>query len=308
MIIYVNTVMKNRKKFIAILAFLLIDAIGLVYIAVDYKADVYTIENPQYAMAYDEDVVDNDGFLAQVSEAITVDGNTNLNLPQLSYIEIMSGCGPYFSTGECINVRSGPGTEYPVQTRLRTGVVLHVDSVLVEGDGRFWYKVIQDRGLRYAERVNGDWYVAVDDDSIRTFSDVGPIDLADDVATTTKRVVINLTEERLYAYDGDMLYLEEDISSGLDLTPTPRGVFYVYRKTPSRYMQGPLPGISSQYYDLPGVPWNLYFTYQGAVIHGAYWHDKFGEAWSHGCANLPLDTARVLYEWADLGMEVRVTD
>ena len=73
-------------------------------------------------------------------------------------------------------------------------------------------------------------------------------------------------------------------------------------------MQGPLPGISDQYYDLPGVPWDLYFTHEGGAIHGAYWHDKFGERWSHGCVNLPIEKAKELYEWTDLGTTVVVRD
>ena len=71
-------------------------------------------------------------------------------------------------------------------------------------------------------------------------------------------------------------------------------------------MQGPLPGVSDQYYDLPGVPWDLYFTKDGAVIHGAYWHDHFGEQWSHGCVNLPTDKAKELYLWAAVGIPVTV--
>ena len=82
----------------------------------------------------------------------------------------------------------------------------------------------------------------------------------------------------------------------------------VYKKTPSRYMQGPLPPISDQFYDLPGVPWNLYFTNEGGAIHGAYWHESFGEQRSHGCVNLPLDKAKELYLWAPLGTEVFVHD
>lgn len=112
----------------------------------------------------------------------------------------------------------------------------------------------------------------------------------------------------LYAYEGDALFMQVRISSGLAFTPTPRGTFTVYKKTPTRYMQGPLPGISAQYYDLPGVPWNLYFTHQGGVIHGAYWHDKFGKRWSHGCVNLPLEQAYKLYLWADVGTPVIVRD
>jgi lipoprotein-anchoring transpeptidase ErfK/SrfK len=73
-------------------------------------------------------------------------------------------------------------------------------------------------------------------------------------------------------------------------------------------MQGPLPNISDDYYDLPGVPWTMYFTEGGAAIHGAYWHDKFGTQHSHGCVNLEPDTAQVIYNWADLGTKVTVRD
>jgi hypothetical protein len=109
-----------------------------------------------------------------------------------------------------------------------------------------------------------------------------------------------------YAYDGDELFMQEPISVGLEGTPTPRGTFKVYTMIPSRYMQGPIPEVSDQYYDLPGVPWNLYFTKDGAVIHGAYWHDHFGQPWSHGCVNLPPQKAKELYLWADIGTTVTV--
>lgn len=112
----------------------------------------------------------------------------------------------------------------------------------------------------------------------------------------------------LYAYDGDKLFMEEKISTGLELTPTPRGFFTIYRKSPTRYMQGPVPGITDQEYDVPGVPWDMYFTEQGGAIHGAYWHDHFGEPWSHGCVNLPPEKAKELYEWAPIGTSVYVHD
>ena len=73
-------------------------------------------------------------------------------------------------------------------------------------------------------------------------------------------------------------------------------------------MQGPIPGVSSHYYDLPGVPWNLYFSKEGAVIHGAYWHTSFGKQWSNGCVNLPIATAEKIYKWADVGTKVVVRD
>ncbi|MCE9644122.1 L,D-transpeptidase family protein [Candidatus Parcubacteria bacterium] len=221
------------------------------------------------------------------------------------YIEVTNGCGPYYDTGTCVNMRSGPGTNYPVIGRLRTGVVLKVEDTTIQKD-RAWYKIIFDGEIRYPERVKGNWYVAVDPTSVQPLENVGDEDLTKETASTTKRIVVDMSEEKLYAYDGDVLFMEESISTGHDATPTPAGTFTVFRKTPSRYMQGPIPEVSDQYYDLPGVPWNLYFTAGGAVIHGAYWHDHFGEEWSHGCVNLPPAQAKKLYLWADLGTSVTV--
>lgn len=224
------------------------------------------------------------------------------------YIEVTGGCGPHFE-GECALIRSGAGTDFPVVEKLRTGIVLAVaTSTKTDDTGRVWYQVIFNEWVRYPERISSEWYVAAD--YVRHFEDTGNQELAPEKSAphTDKHILIDRSEQTLYAYDGDTLFLEALVSTGLDLTPTPRGVFTVYKKTPTRYMQGPLPGISDQYYDLPGVPWNLYFTAEGGAIHGAYWHNEFGKQWSHGCVNLPLTTARTLYEWAPLGTQVVVQD
>src|SRR3989344_6540683 len=219
------------------------------------------------------------------------------------YIEVTEGCGPYF-TGECLNVRSGPGEDFPVVTKLRRGIVLKVGGK-VERDGRTWYKVVFTEWLRYPERVNTDWYVAAE--YVRILLDEGNRDLLTKTVSTQK-IVIDRSEQMLRAYDGDKLFMETVISTGLELTPTPRGTFTIFKKTPSRYMQGPIPGISVKEYDLPGVPWDLYFTEQGAAIHGTYWHENFGKPASNGCVNLPLAEAYKLYTWAEVGAEVTVRD
>jgi len=224
-----------------------------------------------------------------------------------TYIEILDSCGADYAGG-CVNVRIEPSKDAPSLMQLRTGVVLPVASTTVtDTEGRTWYKVLFTEWIRYPDRVPKNWYVAAD--YVRPFFDAGALNLdVEHAPETGKRIVIDRSEQTLYAYDGDELFLTSPISTGRDLTPTPRGSFEVYRKMPSRYMQGPLPGISDQYYDLPGVPWNLYFTKEGGAIHGAYWHTEFGNPWSHGCVNLPLDTARRLYEWTPLGTKVIVQD
>lgn len=51
------------------------------------------------------------------------------------------------------------------------------------------------------------------------------------------------------------------------------------------------------YYNLPNVPHNMFF-YQAYALHGAYWHNNFGQPMSHGCVNSPLANAAAIFDWA----------
>ncbi len=221
-----------------------------------------------------------------------------------SYIEVTDGCGPYFG-GACLSVRSGPGTEFEKIGSLRTGMVLKI-SKTVETASSTWYKIGFDEWVRYPERMKGDWYV--NSDYVRVVSAESSSKTAGIVENIDKKIIVDRSEQMIYAYEGDTLFMKQSVSTGKQGNLTPRGNFAISSKVPSRYMQGPLPGISDQEYDLPGVPWTMYFNEYGAALHGAYWHDKFGQQWSHGCVNLPVDKAEVLYEWADVGTVVVVRD
>ena len=243
------------------------------------------------------------------------------------YIEVIDGCGPYYG-GACLSVRSGPGLQYPKVYKLRTGMVLKVSDMVTttslvttniasttasttesttESVTHDWYKVTFSEHLRYPERHNGDWYVAAD--FVREVSGTSAGYKGQGAkAKSNKKIIVDRSEQKLYAYEDGELFMKQSVSTGKGETQTPRGTFSIFSKTPSRYMQGPLPGISDQVYDLPGVPWTMYFTEQGAALHGAYWHDKFGEQWSHGCVNLPIERAKELYQWADIGTVVVVRD
>lgn len=241
------------------------------------------------------------------STATTTEEKNNTITKYGKYLEIKDSCTSGFG-GTCVRARACPSVSCPVLTSLRDGVVLRTTGETIESDGITWYKVIFDEWVRYPERLSSEFYVASDYvkiiDAVKTkYTKDAKVE-----NLTNKEIIVNLTKQKLYAYDGDELFMEVSISSGLDDLPTPRGRFHIFEKTPSRYMQGPLPGISDQYYDLLGVPWTMYFTYQGGAIHGAYWHDNFGTKWSHGCVNLTVADAEKLYEWADLGTTVVVRD
>ena len=220
------------------------------------------------------------------------------------FIEVMDGCSIH-SEGACVNMRSGPGKDFPVVLGLRTGIVLNVEKTVTDSDGMEWHKIKFLNTLTYPERVIGDLYISAS--VVRTFYHEGNVTkINKEAELIEKKIVVNVTEQMLYAYDGDRLFMKEPVSTGLEDTPTKVGEYSIYKKTPSRYMQGASDGPADQYYDLPGVPWDLYFSYDGDVIHGAYWHNNFGKKWSHGCVNMEPQQAKKLYEWAIVGTPVIV--
>jgi len=109
---------------------------------------------------------------------------------------------------------------------------------------------------------------------------------------------VDLTNQRVYAYEGDVVVNSFIVSTGTYLTPTVTGKFKVYIRLASGNMRGPG-------YFLPDVPYIMYF-HKSYGLHGTYWHNNFGTPMSHGCVNLSITDAAWLYNWSRLGTEVNV--
>lgn len=109
-----------------------------------------------------------------------------------------------------------------------------------------------------------------------------------------KWIDVSLDEQKLRAYEGSRVVMEFLISSG-KWARTPKGDFRIWYKTRSQTMKGGSKDLGTYYY-LPNVPHNMFF-YQGYAIHGAYWHNNFGNPMSHGCVNAPLAQVAELFEW-----------
>lgn len=110
-----------------------------------------------------------------------------------------------------------------------------------------------------------------------------------------KWIEISLEQQKLRAWEGSKIVMEFPISSG-KWYPTPKGDFNIWYKTRSQLMSGGSKELGTYYY-LPNVPHNMFF-YKGFAIHGAYWHNNFGQPMSHGCVNSPLSNVAQLFEWA----------
>jgi lipoprotein-anchoring transpeptidase ErfK/SrfK len=80
-------------------------------------------------------------------------------------------------------------------------------------------------------------------------------------------------------------------------TTTPVGSFRVRNKVPSRHMGYGALTDNIYAYELPGVPWTMFFHKDGYALHGAYWHNNFGTRMSHGCVNMPDEAAKWLFRW-----------
>lgn len=118
------------------------------------------------------------------------------------------------------------------------------------------------------------------------------------LAAWEKWIDVDLRRQMLVAYEGDRPVYLTLISSGDDRRrksfATPEGRWRIYSKQSSSNMKGD--ELSGGRYWLQDVPWVMY--YQGNyAIHGAFWHDRFGQRRSHGCVNVGPSDAKWLFEW-----------
>jgi lipoprotein-anchoring transpeptidase ErfK/SrfK len=129
---------------------------------------------------------------------------------------------------------------------------------------------------------------------------------APEVATGEKRIIVNISEQHLYAFQGDTLVHNFIVSTGVD-NSTSVGTFSIVDKIPDAYSDlwgfwmpdwlglYALGDIENGLHALPVLP-------DGTVI----WEDALGKPISHGCVVMNPDNARSLFEWADIGTPVEI--
>ncbi|MBA2557268.1 MAG: L,D-transpeptidase [Chloroflexi bacterium] len=123
------------------------------------------------------------------------------------------------------------------------------------------------------------------------------------VAGAEKSIVVSISQQRMWAYEGDTVVNTSLVSTGKPGFDTPLGTYSIIVKKPIEDMEGLIGG---EYYNVKDVPAVMYFTDVGHAFHGTYWHNNFGSVMSHGCVNLPLDVAAWLYAWTPMYTPVEV--
>ncbi len=122
-----------------------------------------------------------------------------------------------------------------------------------------------------------------------------------------KYILVDLSEQHLYAYQGDQLVFSFVASSGAAPTFTRAGEFHVQSKIPNAY----------------GATWDIWMPHwlgiywAGGSENGIHalpilangqtlWAGYLGTPISYGCIVLGTYEASVLYDWADMGTPVTI--
>lgn len=114
----------------------------------------------------------------------------------------------------------------------------------------------------------------------------------------------DLTHQHLYVYQDGQIAFETDFVSGkMNIEPscaTPPGIFGLTYKTRNATLRG------ADYESFVNY-WMPFFGNYG--MHDATWRRDFGgtiflDHGSHGCINLPLDAAAIIYEYVSTGFPV----
>jgi len=174
--------------------------------------------------------------------------------------------------------------------RLFYGTTHWVKKVVVTREEKsIWYEI-------YDSYLKKNFYVSSHD--MRLIPDDELSLLSPEVPEEEKHIVVDLSTQLVTAFEGEKLVFSERCASGVKGTDTPKGEFRTYHKGPSVHMTNEGDALENEsVYSLPGVPWCSFFTGAGNAFHGTYWHNDYGLPRSHGCVNLPSESAKFIYRW-----------
>ncbi len=187
--------------------------------------------------------------------------------------------------------------------RLYYGQVVWIDRIRTD-NGFVEYRWNEDvNGHGYGYGAYGEFFWGDGAGfKVLTDEDVAPIN--PDVDPNDKRIETNLDFQTLSCYEGNTEVYFCRIASGLGYDPstgqasdklaTPVGNLLTHWKIISLNMTA---GTFQSGYSTPAVPWSTMISGDGVAIHGAFWHNAFGEKRSHGCVNVTPEDAKWIFRW-----------
>ncbi len=191
---------------------------------------------------------------------------------------------------------------YNFPPRLYYGQVVWMDKIRAN-NGFVEYRWNEDaNGRGYGYGAYGEFYWA-DGAGFKVLTDEDVSMISPEVAPNEKTVALNLDFQTLSCYEAGREVYFCRVSSGQVIDPatgqvtdtfaTPTGTLLTHWKIISKNMTA---GNESSGYSTPAVPWCTYIQ-GGVAIHGAHWHNAYGEPRSHGCVNVKPEDAKWIFRW-----------
>ena len=125
-----------------------------------------------------------------------------------------------------------------------------------------------------------------------------------------KRIVISLSQQRMWAYENDNLLWEWPVSTGIASSPTAPGVFQVQSHEPNAYASIWdlwMPNFIGIYRPAPNNDFmNGFHGFPTRNGSNLLWTNSLGRPVTYGCILVSNDNVRLLYDWAEEGVVVDV--
>jgi len=192
---------------------------------------------------------------------------------------------------------------YNFPPRVYYGQVIWIDQIR-QNNGFVEYRWNEgDKGHGYGYGAYGELFW-LDGAGVKILTDADVAPISPNVDPNEKKIVVNITYQTLSCFEGTNEVFFCRISSGQVYDPltgavsdefaTPVGDLSAWWKIISKNMTA---GSFQTGYSTPAVPWNTFISGEGVAIHGAFWHNDFGEKRSHGCINVKPEDAKWIFRW-----------
>ena len=125
-----------------------------------------------------------------------------------------------------------------------------------------------------------------------------------------KRVVVSISDQRMWAYENGALKWEWPVSTGIDSSPTAPGIFQVQSHEPNAYASSWdlwMPNFMGIYRPVPSSDFmNGFHGFPTRNGSNLLWTNSLGHKVTYGCILVSNDNVSLLYDWAEEGVIVEV--
>ncbi|NDJ87397.1 MAG: L,D-transpeptidase family protein [Chloroflexi bacterium] len=225
----------------------------------------------------------------------------------LSAQEQTLGTGRYLKLDEAIVNIQQTIAEKRTQSLIR---IYHQPRPHTVRSGETFSSIAYEYGIPYPWIQAANPTVGDDLSVGQTLTIPSPDDLLPLPVVPHKRIVVSISQQRLWAYENEHLKWEWVVSTGIDSSPTAPGVFQIQSHETNAYAANWnlwMPHFMGVYRPVPTS--DFMNGFHGFPTRGGsqlLWTNSLGTRVTYGCILLSNTNADVLYNWAEEGVVVEI--